>query len=69
MENSLTGCVGQFVDRGASCPEPDGSPHYRLDRLRELRAVIETLQRERASRDPLLPWIIQRESVEIHRRD
>lgn len=31
----------------------------RLDRLRELRAVVDSLRRETESRDPLLAWVLQ----------
>jgi hypothetical protein len=31
----------------------------RLDRLRELRAVIDTLRSEQEMRDPLLAWVVQ----------
>jgi hypothetical protein len=31
----------------------------RLDRLRELRAVIDSLRHEKESRDPLLAWVIE----------
>jgi hypothetical protein len=31
----------------------------RLDRLRELRAVIDTLRCEKESQDPLLAWVIE----------
>jgi hypothetical protein len=31
----------------------------RLDRLRELRAVIDTLRSDQEMRDPLLAWVVQ----------
>lgn len=33
--------------------------HQRLDRLRELRAVIDTLRQETERQDPLLNWVMQ----------
>ena len=67
MANSLIACEGQFspVARSARREPPDGLPRHKLDRLRELRAVIETLRCEREARDPLLTWIIEREGVEL----
>jgi hypothetical protein len=38
----------------------------KLDRLRELRAVIDSLHRERESHDPYLPWLAPREAAENH---
>ena len=40
--------------------------HYKLDRLRELRAVIDSLHRERESKDPFLNWIADRKAAENH---
>jgi hypothetical protein len=66
----MNACVGRFSpDRGARYEAPDDPARHKLDRLRELRAVIETLRCERASQDPLLAWILEQESVENHRRD
>jgi hypothetical protein len=31
---------------------------HRLDRLRELRATIDSLRQEQTSRDPLLAWVM-----------
>jgi hypothetical protein len=42
---------------------------YKLDRLRELRAVIDCLRYERESRDPMNAWILERERAESHRHD
>ena len=39
---------------------------HKLDRLRELRAVIDSLQQERDPFDPLLTWIVERNSAENH---
>ena len=39
---------------------------YKLDRLRELRAVIDSLHRERDSHDPYLTWIAERKATESH---
>jgi len=36
----------------------------KLDRLRQLRAVIDSLRSERESRDPLIAWILEREKEE-----
>jgi len=53
----------------AAAAEPPHLASYKLDRLRELRAVIDSLRHERESRDPLYAWIIERERAENHRRD
>lgn len=39
---------------------------HKLDRLLELRAVIDSLRREREFLDPLLTWIVKRETTENH---
>jgi hypothetical protein len=39
---------------------------YKLDRLRELRAVIDSMHRERESKDPFLNWIAERKISENH---
>ena len=71
MANSLIACEGRYspVARSAGREAPGGSPLHKLDRLRELRAVIETLHGEREARDPLLTWIIEREGEDFRRRD
>jgi hypothetical protein len=71
MANSVNACVGQysFHDYAAAGIEPPGLARHKLDRLRELRAVIDTLNSERASRDPLLAWILERERLESHPHD
>lgn len=58
-----------FGDCAAAGIEPTDLPRHKLDRLRELRAVIDTLRCERESRDPLLAWIVEREAVESQSRD
>jgi hypothetical protein len=40
---------------------PDADSQHKLDRLRELRAVIDSLHGEREARDPLLAWVVARE--------
>jgi len=66
MANSMTACLGQFSFGGCAAPgiEPPNLARLKLDRLRELRAVIDTLRCERASQDPLLAWIIEQDSLE-----
>ena len=44
------------------CAVPVGP--NKLDRLRQLRAVIDSLRSERESRDPLVAWILEREKYE-----
>ena len=68
MANSQYACVEQFSFSGyaAAGIEPPGLARHKLDRLRELRAVIDTLRCERESRDPLLAWIVEREAAENH---
>lgn len=46
--------------------EPPNLARHKLDRLRELRAVIDSLQREREPRDPLLTWIVERDTTGNH---
>ena len=68
--HSRIACEGQFSPAHSAWHEPtDGSPRHKLDRLRELRAVIETLRSERAAQDPLLAWILEQERVDYRRRD
>jgi len=71
MANSMTASVGQysFDDYAAAGFDPPDLARHKLDRLRELRAVIDTLRDERESKDPLLSWIIERERLENHRHD
>ena len=71
MANSLIACEGQFspLARSTWHEAPGGSPHHKLERLRELRAVIETLRCEREAQDPLLAWIAEQERDDIRRRD
>ena len=44
-------------------PTPAELEQHRLDRLLELRAVIESLRSEQAGKDPLLSWVIEQEST------
>ena len=71
MANSLIFCEGRFSPFAPSAwhEAPDGSARHKLDRLRELRAVIEALRCEREARDPLLSWLTERETVENRRSD
>jgi hypothetical protein len=68
MANSQTARAEQFSfrDYAAAGIEPPNVPWHKLDRLRELRAVIDTLRHECESRDPLLAWILEREDTENH---
>ena len=69
MASSYSACVGRPSVVNFT---PDATPslqHHKLDRLRELRAVIDTLRDERETHDPLLAWIADREKTENHRRD
>ena len=58
-----------FGEYAAAGIEPPELARHKLDRLRELRAVIDTLRCERESRDPLLAWIVERERADNPRRD
>jgi hypothetical protein len=71
MASSISACTGNFSfgDYAAAGFDPPDLARHKLDRLRELRAVIDTLHHERESRDPLLSWIIERERAESYRRD
>ncbi len=71
MANSMTASMGQhaFGDYAEAGFDPPDLPRHKLDRLRELRAVIDTLRDEREAKDPLLSWIIERERLENHRHD
>ena len=44
-------------------PTPAELEQQRLDRLLELRAVIESLRCEQAAKDPLMGWVIEQEST------
>jgi hypothetical protein len=46
--------------------DPTDFAGQKLDRLLELRAVIDCLRRERESDDPLLDWVVARETTENH---
>ena len=71
MASTNTACAGRlsFSDYAAAGIDPPDLARHKLDRLRELRAVIATLRCERESRDPLLAWIIEREGTETQPRD
>ena len=47
----------------AYLPTPAELEQHRLDRLLELRAVIETLRSEQVGKDPLLAWVIEQEGT------
>lgn len=67
MASTSTACAGRpFNDYAAAGIDPPGLSRHKLDRLRELRAVIDALRCERESRDPLLAWIVERETIENH---
>jgi hypothetical protein len=71
MASTNTACAGRlsFSDFAAAGIDPPDLARHKLDRLRELRAVIDTLRCERESRDPLLAWIIEREGSETRPHD
>jgi hypothetical protein len=72
MASTTTASAGRFSyleQAAATGGEPPNVARHKLDRLRELRAVIDTLRHERESRDPLYAWIIERERAENHRHD
>ena len=54
---------GQFSEPG------EVSERLKLERLRELRAVIDTLRHECEAQDPLLAWVVDRERAESRQRD
>ena len=43
---------------------PDGRVQHKLNRLLELRSVIDSLRCEREARDPLLSWVVEQEKAE-----
>ncbi len=43
---------------------PGELAQFKLSRLRELRAVIDSLRCEREARDPLLSWVVEQEKAE-----
>jgi hypothetical protein len=70
MASTHTAFAGQIFNHYAAAGmDPPDLARHKLDRLRELRAVIDTLHRERESRDPLLAWIAERERAETRCRD
>ena len=71
MASTNTACAGRlsFSDCAAVGIDPPDLARHKLERLRELRAEIDTLRCEHESRDPLLAWIIEREGTEIHPHD
>ena len=66
MASTNTACAGRlsFSEFAAAGIESPDLARHKLDRLRELRAVIDTLRCECESRDPLLAWISEREGSE-----
>ena len=52
----------EFLD-SENLPTPAELEQHRLDRLLELRAVIETLRSEQAAKDPLLAWVLEQEGT------
>jgi len=52
----------EFLD-SEYLPTPAELEQHRLDRLLELRAVIESLRSEQAGKDPLLDWVIEQEGT------
>jgi hypothetical protein len=44
---------------------PGELAQFKLNRLRELRAVIDSLRCEREARDPLLSWVVEQEKAGI----
>ncbi|HEY6125489.1 MAG TPA: hypothetical protein VIV63_12625 [Steroidobacteraceae bacterium] len=71
MASITTAWVGRtsLIDFAEAGAEPPNLARHKLDRLRELRAVIDSLRCERESRDPLLRWIIDRERAESLKLD
>ena len=71
MASTNTACAGRlsFSDYEAAGIDPPDLARHKLDRLRELRAVIDTFRGEHEARDPLLAWIIEREGTETRPRD
>jgi hypothetical protein len=49
--------------------QPADFDEQRLNRLRELRAVIDALRQEKESRDPLLAWVLEDNHSGNTRRD
>ncbi|HEU4781458.1 MAG TPA: hypothetical protein VFS58_16370 [Steroidobacteraceae bacterium] len=49
--------------------QPLDLERHKLDRLRELRAAIDTLRCGKESQDPLLAWIPEREGTENRHHD
>jgi hypothetical protein len=47
----------------SASPRPVPLDTLKRERLRELRAVIDALQDERAARDPLLAWVLSRQDA------
>jgi hypothetical protein len=45
-------------------PTPAELEQRKLGRLRELRAVIESLRTEQADKDPLLAWAVEQEKTQ-----
>jgi hypothetical protein len=46
-------------------PDGLGLAQHKLNRLLELRAVIDAMRYERESHDPLLSWVVARERMDI----
>lgn len=66
MSNTMTACVGRYFETGGpdKIAKTQDLARHKLERLRELRAVIDTLRCEQSCADPLLALIFEQESVE-----
>jgi hypothetical protein len=71
MANTTTAGAERFTfaDCAAAGIDPPNLARHKLDRLRELRAVIDTLRCDHEARDPLLSFILERERQENRRRN
>jgi hypothetical protein len=63
MASIMAAQYGQFIESN------EGAERLKLERLRELRAVIDSLRHECESQDPLLAWVIARENAENRHHD
>jgi len=59
----MAASADQFDAFNDHLPTPAELEQQRLDRLLELRAVIESLRSEQAGKDSLLSWVIEQEST------
>jgi hypothetical protein len=63
MASLLPARAASLVAFSPSGDVPGELAQFKLSRLRELRAVVDSLRCEREARDPLLSWVVEQEKA------